>query len=303
MEDSAVGIQKRYRTTMRGERGFTLVEMLIVVIMTTILSITVFSMGYQYLKQAANLTAKSNFFGERLNVSDFLRQNIGLSTGLINQNSINDPNALVVDPSPASAQIWKLMHAVPGNYGTATSITPVMYYTQDALRADGTSIMNGVDAYQNDFVIYHHGPSSELRVRSLAHPAAGSQNVTKTTCTTQTSACNKDRVLITGVVAVELRFYSRAGDSIDYRSSCEPAIYSCGTVRVCDPAFPTSGNASICNGPPTCQQSVPYGGCNGIDMSQVEVAQFKIKVRKKIETDANKYINNSTIIRIALRNA
>lgn len=267
------------------EAGFSLVEMLIVVIMTTVLSMVIFAMGYQYLKQAASLNARSNFYIDRLNVADYLRQNIGLSTGLINQNSIADSNRLVADPADTTNTLWKPIHAIPGSYGTTTDITPIVYYSQDALRSDRTPIMNGTTAYQNEFIMYHDGPSSELRIRALANPNA-TGNVTQTTCTTETATCPKDKVLLTGVQTTELRYFSRSGEDIDFRSSCDPDVYYCAGTT-----------------PPACLQTDPYTGCNGLDFSQVEVAQFKLKVRKTIESDANHSIYNSTIIRIALRNA
>lgn len=265
--------------------GFTLVEMIIVIVMTTVLSMIIFAIGYQYLKQAASLSARTNFYHDRLNVADYLRQNIGLSTGLLNQNSIDDSNRLVADPADATNTRWKLIHAIPGSFGVTGSVTPIVYYSQDALRTDGTPIMNGATAYQNEFIMYHDGPSSELRIRSLANPDA-TDNATKTTCTTATATCPKDKVLLTGVQTIEMRYFSRSGEDIDFRDSCDPDVYYCAGTS-----------------PPACEQVEPYTGCNGLDFSQVEVAQFKLKVKKKVESDASRSIYNTTIIRIALRNA
>lgn len=270
---------------MTDQRGFTLVEMLIVVIMTSILSMVIFGMGYQYLKQAASLNARTNFYGDRLNAADFLRQNVGMSTGLLNQNSLGDSNVLVPDPDDATGTLWLSIHAIPGTFGSASATTPVVYYSQHALNASGQRIMNGTEPYQNEYILYHHGPSSELRVRTLANPSAAG-NTAVTTCTTAVSGCPKDRVLLTGVKTVEMRYFSRAGEDIDFRSSCDPDLYYCAGTT-----------------PPACEQVPPYTGCNGLDFAQAEVAQFKIRVEKPIESDRNHSIYNSTIIRIALRNA
>lgn len=102
----------------RTDAGFTLVEMLITVIMTSLISMVIFAMGYQFLKQAASLNAKTNFYALRLNVSDYLRQNLGLSTGLLNQNSLNDNTPLVPDPADSTNKHWKVIHAIPGVLGT-----------------------------------------------------------------------------------------------------------------------------------------------------------------------------------------
>lgn len=267
------------------EHGFTLVEMLIVVIMTTILSLIIFNLGFQYLKQAASLNARSNFYGDRLNVADYLRLNVGLSTGLLNQNSIEDASPVAPDPDDPLGTHWKFIHAIPGALGSPSEVTPIVYYSKNALDGSRKVIMNGTKAYQNEYILYHDGPSSELRVRTLANPNAPA-NSEKTTCTTASASCQKDKVLLTGVQTVEMQYYSRSGESIDYRSSCDPDKYYCdGTT------------------PPACLQTAPYTGCNGLDFSQVEVAQFKLKVKKSIESDVNHSFYNSTIIRIALRNA
>lgn len=269
----------------RAESGFTLVEMLIVVIMTTVLSMIIFGLGYQYLKQAAKLTAQTSSYNDRLNVGDYLRQNVGLSTGLLNQNSLIDSNRLVPDPSDGSGTRWKRIHAIPGAFGSAGETTPIIYYSQDALKSDGTAILNGAAPYQNEFIVYHDGTSSELRVRTLANNAA-SQNASRTSCAVATPSCPRDKVLLSGVQTVEMRYFSRSGDDIDFRSSCDPDVYYC------------AGSS-----PAQCQQVSPYSGCNGLDFSQVEVVQFKLKVKKAIESDRNHFIFNSTVIRIALRNA
>lgn len=270
---------------MRREHGFTMVEMLIVVVMTSVISLVIFGIGFQYLKQAAALNAQTNFYGDRLNIADYLRQNVGYSTGLINQNSISDPNSLVPDPNNGSNNYWKNLHAIPGIYGNPTSTTPIIYFSKDAQKQDGTTIMNGASAYQNEFILYHHGPSQELRVRALASPDA-LDNVIRTTCTISSAGCAQDKVLLTGVQSVDMLYFSRAGENIDFRSSCDPDVYYCAGS---DPA--------------QCEQSSPYTGCNGLDFAQVEVVQLKLKVKKSIESDANYSIYNSTVIRIALRNA
>lgn len=267
------------------QKGFTLVEMIIVIVMTTILSMIIFAMGYQYLKQAASLNARTNYYADRLNVADYLRQNVGLSTGLLNQNSLPDSNAIIADASDPTNTHWRLIHAIPAPLGTPTTITPIIYYSQDALDSNRQAIMNGADPYQNEFILYHDGPSSELRVRSLANPSA-TGNTTKTTCTTAAPGCAKDKVLLTGVQTIEMHYFSRSGENIDFRSSCDPDAYYCAGTT-----------------PESCLQTEPYTGCNGLDFSQVEVAQFKIKVKKAIESDVNHSIYNTTIIRIALRNA
>ena len=269
----------------RTQAGFTLVEMLIVVIMTTVLSLIIFNIGFQYLKQAASLNARSNFYGERLNVADYLRLNVGLSTGLLNQNSIADTSPVVPDPNDGGGTHWLPLHAIPGSLGDPSAVTPIIYYSQNALDGNRQEIMNGTKPYQNEYILYLDGPSSELRVRALANPSALG-NSTSTTCTTAAAGCHKDKVLLTGVQSVEMHYYSRSGESIDFRSSCDPDAYYCAGTT-----------------PAACLQTPPYTGCNGLDFSQVEVAQFKLRVKKSIESDTNHSFYNSTIIRIALRNA
>ncbi len=251
------------------QKGYSLVEMVIVLILTGIVSTIIFSVAYQYLKSAAQLEAKTNFFSERITLADFLRQNLGYSTGLVNQNGLVDPAPLVVEPSDTTGHHWLMLHAIPGIKAATPSqpVVPIIYYTMDAQDAARNEITNGAQKYQNEYIMYLDGPTSELRVRTLANPdAAGNRE--KSTCTVATAACPKDKVLLTGVESVEMKYFSRAGETIDFTNATDPIT----------------------------------GEYIGLDFENVEVAEFHVKVKKRIESDKNKFQYNTTLVRIAIRN-
>lgn len=252
------------------QAGYSLVEMIVVLVMTGIIATIIFAVSYQYLKNAASLESRSNFFSERITLSDFIRQNIGYSTGLQNQNGVADDAPLIVEPSDTTGKHWVILHAIPGVKKTseAQPVVPLIYYTMDALDRNRKIIANDSQAYQNDYVMYLYGaPPSELRVRTLASPDAP-DNIAKTSCLNQTPTCSKDKVLLTGVESVTMKYFSRAGETIDFTNATDPIT----------------------------------GEYMGLDFENVEVAEFHVKVKKPIESDKNHFMYNTTVVRIAIRN-
>ncbi len=262
---------------MSDQRGFTLPELIIVMVLTLLFSGLLFQFAMGYARYGSVVQSDSIAFVERLNASDYLRENLGLSSGLISQNSIVDTHPNVPDGSIPNH--WRVLHAVKANFGNTSSPTPLIYFKKPSITTSGNMTYNGVLPYEDEFVIYHDGATKQLRVRTLANPAVASNRLT-TSCPpgSVTATCPVDKVLISDIVSVSLRYFSRSGNDISFTS-----IDSLGT--------------SPCTAPgPT------YTGCAGADFPSVEVVELTLNLSKKpIGTNVNS-TQSATIIRVALRN-
>ncbi len=254
------------------EGGFTLVELIIIITLTALLSTVVFGFLINYWSFGYKLEADLNTITTRLNAVDFLRESIGTSTGLINQNSIQDNNTAVPDPAIASNKYWKPIHAIPGNMtvGASGTYKPVIYYRRPSLTAAGAYIMNGNNPYEDEYIIYLSGTSKSLMLRTLVNPSAtGNRLQTSCPLAIATTSCPADKILAPDLTSVDTRYFSRTGNTIDYTS-----------------IFDSSINAFI-----------------GPDFPVVEVLELKLNLAKKALLQTSNTTQNSTVIRIALRNA
>lgn len=277
MGNQAARGKKRDRSTVKDQRGFTLPELIIVMVLTMLLSGLLFQFAIGYARYNTVAQSDSIAFVERLNASDFLRENLGLSSGLISQNSISDSNANVPDTSSSSH--WRLLHAIKGTFGNTTTVTPLLYFKKPSLNASNAMVYNGTLPYEDEFILYHDGPSKELRVRTLANPNVPSNRVT-TSCppAVATSSCPKDKVLINDIVSVALRYFSRSGNDITFNS-----IDEFGNIPCTAP------------GP-------DYTGCEGADFPSVEVVELTLNLSKRPLGVSADTTQSATIIRVALRN-
>ncbi len=254
---------------MKNQEGFTLPELLVVTVITgffigLIVFFTVSYWRYSYL-----LEADLDSFITRLNAGDVLRESVGTSAGLIMQNGINDPHPN--NPDSGNANYWEIIHAIPGTKSmpAAGDTTPLLYYRRLSFNSDGNIIMNGLQPYEDEYVLYLDGSSKQLMLRSLANPNASDNRLT-TSCppSIASSSCPADRIIATDIASVGLRYFSRSGNPIDWTSITDPL---------------------------TAQYIGP-------DFTVVEVVEFTLNISKKPLFQKTNATVNSTIIRIALRN-
>jgi type II secretory pathway pseudopilin PulG len=254
------------------QRGITIIELLVVIIMTGFFAtlIGTFTIGYWrfgYLEQADLDTLDT-----RLNAGDILRESLGNSSGLIMQNSIADAHPNNLDASDASKTHWAVMHAIPGNVvvGSVGVTTPLLYYRQPSVSATGGYIMNGTQPYDDEYVLYLDGTTKALMRRTLANPNASGDKV-KTSCppSIASAICPADKTIATNVSSIDMRYFSRTGNLINYTSITDP-------------------NTGLYAGP---------------DFTVVEVVEFTLNLTEKPFLQKTNATQNSTIIRVALRNA
>ena len=251
------------------QKGFTVVELLVVIVATGLIMGLVFNFFWQYWQYAEKSQSDLDAFTARLDISDYIRENVGTSSGLITQNSITDPNANVPD-AVAGANYWETVHPVPGTKNTNTAQDQsLLYYKRFSQDNTKNFIFNGTNPYEDEFVMYLNR-SGEIRVRTLANSnAAGNGQTTSCPPEIATTTCPADKFLIGDVSSVAVRYFSRSGNLLDYTPVYDPVL-----------------------------DSFVYGP----DFPSVEVIEYTINIAKKAFTQTSDTTKSSTIIRIAIRN-
>lgn len=259
------------------EDGFTIPELLTMMIVTGIITVSVISFALTYWSGAARLQNDSTTLVSRLNVGDALRDSLNVSSGLISQNSITDAHTGYADPS-AGANYWLLLHAIPGTVAmpVGNAIMPIFYFKAPSVDRSRNFIMNGTQAYQDEFVLYLDGPTKSIKIRNLINPNATGDRL-KTSCppALETPSCPADRKLAENVTSVDTRYFSRSGNTINYTSQVQ-------TDASGNPVVPT-----VYIGP---------------DFTSAEVVELTIHLYQKSTVGGGANTANQVIIRVALRN-
>lgn len=263
--------QRLLKLKSGNEDGFTLTEMIIVLVVTSVFSGLILFFAFSYWRYGAMQEADLDTFITRLNAGDVLRELVSSSSGMIIQNSIADPNKVVPDPADSTGTSWLPIHAIPGSrpVGADGTYTPLAYFKRFSFNSANEIIMNNEQPYEDEYVLYLNGTEKKLMLRSLANTSAtGNKLLTSCPPAIATNSCPADRTIASDVDSVDLRFFSRTGNLIDYTSAFDPDI-----------------NQYI-----------------GPDYPVVEVIEFKLTLTKKPFLQTTDSTRTSTIIRIALRN-
>lgn len=254
------------------QNGFTIPELLIVITVTSLFTTLIMVFTFNYWRYGYLVGADLGTFVTRLNASDYLREAIGSSSGFIIQNSIQDSNTNNPDTSIAGNKYWIPKHAIPGNIpiGSGSATTPVLYFKRYSLSSTGSFIMNGTQPYEDEYVMYLNASTKELLVRTLANTNATGNKI-KTSCppATASTSCPADKVIASDLASIDIRYFSRSGNTIDWTS-----VYDSTISTYVGPDEPT-----------------------------VEVLELTLNITKKAVFQKNFSTVNSTTIRIALRNA
>jgi len=254
------------------QTGFTIAELIVVIVVTAIMSGTVIFFTMTFWRSGYRLEADLDTLITRLDAGDFLRESVGFSSGLIIQNSLADSHTNNPDPAYASNNYWIPVHAIPGNkpVGATGTTSPLIYFRRPSLNSSGAYILNGSQPYEDEFVLYFNGTTKSLLQRTVANPSASGNRI-KTTCPASlaTASCPADKVVAADVTSIDMRYFSRTGNLIDYTSIYDPVN-------------------NVYTGP---------------DFTAVEVVEFQLNLAKKPVFQKTNSTVNSTIIRIALRNA
>lgn len=253
------------------ENGFTLPELIVAILMTGFFMTLLFSFVFQYLQFGYFSASSLDTLVSRLNASDYVRESLGTSSGLITQNSIPDSHANVPDPAISGGSYWLPIHAVPSTItiGANGTYAPLVYYRRFSTNTSGNLVLNGTQPYEDEYVLYLNGTAKQLLVRSLRNGAA-TNNKVLTSCPAGyiTNSCPADKILARDISSVDVRYFSRSGNLIDFHSSTDPIS----------------------------------GAYTGPDFPAVEALELTLHFTLKPLFQKTNAVQTSTVIRIALRN-
>ncbi len=256
------------RRTQANQRGFTITELLIVIVATGVLSGAIFTFMFNYWRASYVQQSNLDTLSSRLNAGDILRSLFSTSSGMMIQHSIEDEYPLNI--SGGGSSYWPIIHATPGEIEAADNeVVPVAYFKRFSFDADRNIIFADDTPYEDEYILYIDGASRTLYLRSLANPFAAG-NVLTTSCppAVATASCPADRVIAENIQSVDMRYFSRTGNEIDYTSVQDPDT----------------------------------GEYIGPDFQAVEVAEFKLNITESPPFQQGDTTQVSTIIRVALRN-
>jgi prepilin-type N-terminal cleavage/methylation domain-containing protein len=256
--------------SIRNQAGFTLPELLVVIFLTSLFTGLLLFFMISFWRYGLLLEADLDTLTSRLNAGDYLRENLNPSSGLINQNSLEDSNANKSDTNYAPVRYWEPIHAIPGtiSVGSSGTYTPVVYFKRASVTTAGTVAMNGTQPFEDEYVIYLDGTTKTLKSRTLANPAVANNRL-KTSCpaASATVSCPADRTISGDVSSVQMRYFSKTGNLINYTSSYDSVT-------------------NMFTGP---------------DFAVVEVVEFTINLSKKPLFQKTNATVNNTVVRVALR--
>lgn len=253
------------------QQGFTLVELVVYMTLAVMFTILVFSFMFDFWGSAATLENDSETFVTRQDAGDSLRDRLNSAAHLISQNSIADTNREVNEPTDTTGTYWEIIHAQPKTITmpASGSYASVIYYEAPSIDSSKNYIMNGNQPYDDEFVLYLNGSTKQLLLRTLVNPSASGDRL-KTSCpaSAATSSCPADTIIASDITAVDTRYFSRSGNTIDYTSVTDPV------------------------------SGLPVGP----DFPSVEVVELTLHLGRNSTVNGSQSTANETIVRVALRN-
>ena len=130
--------------------------------------------------------------------------------------------------------------------------------------------MNGVQPYEDEYVLYLNGTTKQLLLRTLANSSAsGNRAITSCPAAVATTSCPADKIIASDLGSVDIRYFSRSGGTIDWTS-----------------IFDSATNTYV-----------------GPDEPAVEVLELTLNISTKAVFQTSNTTTSSTVICIALRNA
>jgi prepilin-type N-terminal cleavage/methylation domain-containing protein len=176
--------------TRNTQAGFTLVELMIVMIVTTILSLTIAAFVETWLQQESLSTARTNLLSNAENALDMINNDIKLS------GSVDSDNR------------WADANGPGGNQYGWTSGSQILVLAKAAVDSSNNIIFSDPSKYitQKDNEIYYLSGTTLYR-RTLASSSSGDAAVTTCPTALATPTCPADEVVATGVSNLTFTYY------------------------------------------------------------------------------------------------
>jgi type II secretory pathway pseudopilin PulG len=248
--------------------GMTIVELLVVISATGIITTAVLAFAFNFWRVTYSQQASLDSLTTRLNAGDSLRSLLSSSSGMITQTSIPDPNAM--NPDVLNANYWEIIHAVPGQISANPGETiPVVYFKRFSFDAANNILFNVDTPYENEYVLYLDGTDRQLYLRTLANPSAtGTSLMTSCPEALAGPTCPADRIIAEDIDSIDMRYFSRTGNLVDYTG-----VVDSESGEFIGPDFPAA-----------------------------EVVEFTLNITRRPPFQASETIRVNTVIRVALRN-
>lgn len=183
------------KTTNQNEQGFTLIEMLVVTVIISVLSLTLANFVITWLQAESLANARTSLLQNAENALDTVTSDIKLSGSVDTTNRWPDPNG----PS--------------GNQFGWSSGSQTLILARVALTKNNAVIFSDPSEYisQKDNEIYYLSGSTLYR-RTLASTSTGDVAVTTCPPALATKTCPADKTVATGVSSWSVAYYDENGD-------------------------------------------------------------------------------------------
>ncbi|MGH7234733.1 MAG: prepilin-type N-terminal cleavage/methylation domain-containing protein [Candidatus Saccharimonadales bacterium] len=185
------------RKSILNKKGFTLLELLVVMLVMGILSLAIANFVTSWLQTSSENEAKANLLSTAESALTKVSNDIMLSGSVDTANRWSDPNG----PS--------------GNHYGWTSGSSTLVLAKVAVSSNGSAIFTDGSDYvtlKDDEVYFLSGTT--LYRRTLSSGESGDSAVTTCPAAVATAQCPADNVIATGVTSWSVSYYDINGDSV-----------------------------------------------------------------------------------------
>lgn len=182
-------MKTKNKQTFVSNVGYTIVELVVAMTITTILSIALIGFMVTSLGQSAIAQTRSQMANTMQAALNRINDDVRRSYGVMSNNMTVDPNA------PTAAGEW-------------TSNGSSLVIAQPALKANGGTYESALRAY--DTIVYYKKDDSVYK-RSIAYPDSENALTTLTCPAVPTGGCPSDILIASDVTSLSFTYYTKAG--------------------------------------------------------------------------------------------